>query len=1016
VRARALALLLLVGACSGGGTYVVVRFEDGPEGIAAIDLSVDLGGAHSDVNVPLPPGSRLPLTKGLEIGMGEGAIAIEAVARDALGQPLASGHADGTVARDTTTTLTIRFAVVAGAPDAGVPDAPPPAPDAPPSGLVCDPRSYDFGEVAPATTASKVFTVFNGTAMTTDALATGVSGAGYSLGTDRCAGVRLEPQTSCTVEVKLQLDTAGAAHGILTISAGDLGIIGANLTGTGLGAARLELTPASVSFDDVVVDATASTTLQLANTGGAASETIQPTIDGADFTLGATDCAGTSLPRGGSCMLAVTFRPSTTGPRTATLHAGGASASLSGNGIPPGAIVASTPTFAATAVGAMTTATVTVTNNGGSAATITGRTLGGNDAAAFSVSEDGCSGMAVAAGKTCAFTILFQPSSAGPKLASLTISASPGGQAAATLAATATAQITVVRGGTGSGSVASLPTGLSCPPTCTTTFSVGSVQLAASPAAGATFAGWGTPCSGTQGCTVALTSATTSVEADFTAQTFALDVSTSGNGSVSSDVGGISCGSACSAPYAYGTMVTLTAHPGSGAQLSSWGGACSGSASTCVVNMTAARSVVATFGSTANVTVTVNVTGTGGGSVMSSTGTTCTSASCAITVASGASVTLTPSAGMGSTFAGWSNGACAGSGACTLAPTTSQSVTATFNATVVSHTLTVTKDGTGTGTVSGGGISCGATCTKSLAEGAMVSLSAAPAGDSTFAGWTGGGCSATSPCTVTMGTSDMTVNATFNLVPLRTLSVTVTGTGAGTVTSTPSGISCSSGTCMHDFPEGTMVTLAAMPDASSLLKSWSGACSGAAGCTVNLIGNGGASVTADFEPQVTITVNMHPDAAYPGARVDSTPAGITNCTSGTCSYKVAKGTSVTLTGSVSMQWTTICTSATTCTFHATSSDTFQVYPGYLHFHLGISDNGVNASGQIQISGYGTADVPGTSAVDQDRPIGQIQLDLTWDSGHEGVLQWSGLPGCSVSEVCNTDLEDETISSIQVNDQ
>lgn len=78
-------------------------------------------------------------------------------------------------------------------------------------------------------------------------------------------------------------------------------------------------------------------------------------------------------------------------------------------------------------------------------------------------------------------------------------------------------------------------------------------------------------------------------------QTFTLSVTSSGNGSVTSNTGGIDCGAACSADVPAGTDVTLTATPAAGHALQGWGGACSGSAGTCTVSMTAARSVTATF-------------------------------------------------------------------------------------------------------------------------------------------------------------------------------------------------------------------------------------------------------------------------------------------------------------------------------------------------------------------------------------------------------------------------------------
>jgi C1A family cysteine protease len=111
-------------------------------------------------------------------------------------------------------------------------------------------------------------------------------------------------------------------------------------------------------------------------------------------------------------------------------------------------------------------------------------------------------------------------------------------------------------------------------------------------------------------------------------------------------------------------------------------------------------------------------------------------------------------------------------------------------------TLTVRKSGTGTGTVtsSPGSINCGATCTQSFDEGTVVTLTASAGADSTFSGWSGGGCSGTGTCAVTMSV-DVTVTAAFSFsgcdytlrsteksFPYRggSTSVYVTATGATT--------------------------------------------------------------------------------------------------------------------------------------------------------------------------------------------------------------------------------------------
>jgi subtilisin family serine protease len=78
------------------------------------------------------------------------------------------------------------------------------------------------------------------------------------------------------------------------------------------------------------------------------------------------------------------------------------------------------------------------------------------------------------------------------------------------------------------------------------------------------------------------------------------------------------------------------------------------------------------------------------------------------------------------------------------------------------HKLTVQKNGTGSGTVtsSPAGINCGSTCSASFTSGSSVTLTATAATGSKFTGWSGGGCSGTGTCHVTLAATT-SVTATF---------------------------------------------------------------------------------------------------------------------------------------------------------------------------------------------------------------------------------------------------------------
>jgi YVTN family beta-propeller protein len=160
-------------------------------------------------------------------------------------------------------------------------------------------------------------------------------------------------------------------------------------------------------------------------------------------------------------------------------------------------------------------------------------------------------------------------------------------------------------------------------------------------------------------------------------QMFTLSVTEAGSGHVTSNPAGIDCGSSCSAEFISGTPVSLTASPSSGSTFTGWSGACSGT-SNCTVSMNANESVTANF--TALQSFTLSVTEVGSGRVTSNpAGIDCGGGTCTANFVAGTPVTLSASPASGSTFSGWSE-ACSGASTCSIAMTSNESATATFNA------------------------------------------------------------------------------------------------------------------------------------------------------------------------------------------------------------------------------------------------------------------------------------------------------------------------------------------------
>jgi len=210
------------------------------------------------------------------------------------------------------------------------------------------------------------------------------------------------------------------------------------LTGTGVPAFVVSLSPASLSFGSVGQGVTsASQTATLTNTGPAAVTITSVALTGAnasDFAISNNSC-GASLLTGSNCVVSVTFTPLALGARTASLtFTTNASSSpdnttLSGTGVaPPVPAVTLSPTSLAfgsiiAVVATSSPQSVTLTNSGTAALTISSVALTGANAADYFISLNAC-GASLAAGSNCTVSVIFAPLTAGAKAASLTFTTS----------------------------------------------------------------------------------------------------------------------------------------------------------------------------------------------------------------------------------------------------------------------------------------------------------------------------------------------------------------------------------------------------------------------------------------------------------------------------------------------------------------------------------------------------------------------------------------------------------------
>jgi hypothetical protein len=408
-----------------------------------------------------------------------------------------------------------------------------------------------------------------------------------------------------------------------------------------------------------------------------------------------------------------------------TAASGVARASLSVS--PTGAV-----NFGSIATGSTVDRTFTVQNTTG--ATVSG---GASVGAPFSI-VSGAS-FSLAAGASQSVVVRFRPTAAGSFAANVsftaggdTVSRSVSGSATGSASSPSTTppMLTVTRAGTGSGTVTSSPSGINCGSTCAWTYTAGTqVTLTASPASGSRFAGWsGGGCSGTGTCAVTLNSATT-VTATF---------SPASSGSLPDlVVTGLVIPSTVAIDTAFSMHFNLvnqgTATAGSSVLRIYLSRDDRLSSDDVLLRQRSFGSVAA--GATVANAITESIpAGTSAGSYY---------------------VLLVADAGGAVAESNESNNVLAR--AVTVGGTSTSAPSST-----TSPRLTVTRAGTGAGTVtsSPSGINCGSTCAWTYTAGTRVTLTASAASGSRFAGWSGGGCSGTGTCAVTLNGAS-TVTATF---------------------------------------------------------------------------------------------------------------------------------------------------------------------------------------------------------------------------------------------------------------
>ncbi len=343
-------------------------------------------------------------------------------------------------------------------------------------------------------------------------------------------------------------------------------------------------------------------------------------------------------------------------------------------------------------------------------------------------------------------------------------------------------------------------------------------------------------------------------------ETVTLDVSIEGDGTVTSSPPGIGCPTECAATFTLGAEITLTASAAEGAEFIRWDGDdCAEQPSECTFSIGENSVVKAVFSEVSSQTFALVLAkaGLGAGLVVSTPQGIHCGSTCNFNFGKDTQLTLTSSPDDNSSFAGWSGDCTGSSTTCTFTLSEDKAVTATFEPKIVKYALKIIRSGSARGLVTSlpPGISCGSTCTVSLNESTVVTLTATAETGHGFTGWSGACTGTNATCTLTMN-ADKTVTATFN--PIADLSLTKTDSPDPATTATNitykiiitnSGPGAASGVVLSDpIPSGVSL-VSAQSTQGKCVDVGAGPTAGLVRCPIgNLRANASVTVTIVVKP------------------------------------------------------------------------------------------------------------------------------------------------------------------------
>ncbi|WP_322752363.1 choice-of-anchor D domain-containing protein [Frankia sp. Cas3] len=292
-----------------------------------------------------------------------------------------------------------------------------------PTGAVLYGSATDFGKVPVGVSATATAQVTARVPLTVSAISTSAPFAATlpTLPVTLAAGATLSVPVTFTPTAPVATDVS------LTFTT-DTGLASIDLRGIGT-QAGLGADPPSLAFDRLSTGGSSALSVNIVNTGTAATTITGATLPGDPFAVSGLPAPGTTIPAGGSVTASVTFAPTTAGTFAATLTVtsadGPVSVALSGSavtGAPKMTISPMSLDFGQVPQGQARTATFDVRNDGNLPLTITKAKAPVGDFASTQISE----GLTLAPGEVIHQSVTFTPTSTGVQAGSYILTGDDG--------------------------------------------------------------------------------------------------------------------------------------------------------------------------------------------------------------------------------------------------------------------------------------------------------------------------------------------------------------------------------------------------------------------------------------------------------------------------------------------------------------------------------------------------------------------------------------------------------------